>query len=97
MYKEIPNGMVKRLLDGAFIPPDPRNADWREYQEWLAKGNTPLPVYTPEELTEKQKADEEAARHKLIEAKIRELAISELKKEGKLPQNYNLATPSDQK
>jgi len=42
-YKLLSEG-VKRLEDGAFIPPDPRNRDWREYQEWLKAGNTPTPA-----------------------------------------------------
>ena len=32
---------VQRLADGAFIPADERNADWRDYQAWLEAGNTP--------------------------------------------------------
>ena len=34
---------IKRLPDNAFIPNDPANTDWQQYQEWLAAGNTPLP------------------------------------------------------
>jgi len=92
MYKldKLDQRFVRRLSDDAVIPPDPGNRDWQEYQEWLAKGNAPLPAYTPEELAEKQKADEAAAREKLIAEKMRELAISELKKEGKLPTDYRL-------
>ena len=28
--------IVIRDTDGANIPPDPRNADWQQYQQWLA-------------------------------------------------------------
>ncbi len=37
------NGVL-RDTDGAFIPADPANADWRSYQAWLAAGNTPNPA-----------------------------------------------------
>ena len=91
MYKISPTGFgYIRLADMACIPPDPNNRDYREYLEWLSKGNRPQPAYTPEELEAKQKAEEEAAREALIQTKMRELAISELKKEGKLPQDYKM-------
>jgi hypothetical protein len=35
--------MIKRLPDNAFIPNDPDNTDWQNYQIWLSEGNTPLP------------------------------------------------------
>ena len=35
---------VVRLADGHFIPFDPRNADYQEYLEWVAAGNTPDPA-----------------------------------------------------
>ena len=42
MYKLIHNSdTVIRLADNAFIPADNGNRDYREYQEWLAAGNTP--------------------------------------------------------
>ena len=28
--------------DGAWIPNEPDNRDWIEYQQWLAEGNVPL-------------------------------------------------------
>jgi hypothetical protein len=34
---------IIRLPDYAFIPNDPDNADWQQYQVWLSEGNTPLP------------------------------------------------------
>lgn len=39
-YKLNPHGGVQRLSDGAFIPEDERNADWRAYQQWVADGNS---------------------------------------------------------
>jgi len=38
---------VKRDADAAFIPADPRNADYQAYQAWLAAGNTPSPAPAP--------------------------------------------------
>ncbi len=35
---------IKRTADNAFIPFDEENRDYREYQEWLAAGNTPDPA-----------------------------------------------------
>lgn len=48
-YKIIPHGGVQRLSDGAFIPEDERNADWRDYQAWLEKGGVPQAADTPEQ------------------------------------------------
>jgi len=49
MYKLIKNlrnetNSVQRLLDNAYIPFDPANTDFVEYQKWLELGNTPLPA-----------------------------------------------------
>ena len=43
MYTSLPFGApgVRRDRDGAHIPADPRNGDWRAYQSWLAAGNKP--------------------------------------------------------
>lgn len=45
-YKLTNNSTIIRLADGAFIPPDPRNRDFAEYQKWLALGNVPAPADT---------------------------------------------------
>ncbi len=37
------NGVLRRS-NGAQIPNDPRNRDWRKYQRWLQAGNTPDPA-----------------------------------------------------
>ncbi len=48
-YKLSQNGQsVQRQSDKAFIPFDPANRDYAEYQEWLAAGNTPDPANTPD-------------------------------------------------
>jgi hypothetical protein len=44
MYKLLNDKMVIRLADNAFIPFDPANRDFQEYQEWIALGNQPLPA-----------------------------------------------------
>jgi hypothetical protein len=44
MYQLTTGTSIKRLSDGAFIPNDPGNRDYREYQAWLDAGNTPEPA-----------------------------------------------------
>jgi hypothetical protein len=38
---------VIRLSDNAFIPFDPDNQDFVQYQKWLNEGNQPLPADEP--------------------------------------------------
>lgn len=52
-YK-IQDQCVKRLSDGAVIPADQGNVDWRGYLAWRAAGNMPAPQYTLEELAAQQ-------------------------------------------
>ena len=40
---------VIRTEDGAYIPNDPANRDWVEYQDWLAAGGVPDPYVPPPE------------------------------------------------
>ena len=54
MYKLINNieadknvSLVQRTTDNAFIPFDPANTDFQEYQKWIALGNQPLPADEP--------------------------------------------------
>ena len=39
--------VVIRTEDGAYIPDDPANADWIDYQAWLEDGNIPDPYVAP--------------------------------------------------
>jgi hypothetical protein len=46
-YQLTTSTSIKRLSDGAFIPNDPGNRDYRDYLDWLEAGNTPLPAPAP--------------------------------------------------
>jgi hypothetical protein len=46
-YQLTQGNTILRTTDGAFIPPDPANTDYAEYQAWLAEGNTPDPAPAP--------------------------------------------------
>ncbi len=44
MYKLTNTNNIIRIVDGATIPIDPANRDYRKYLEWLSTGNTPAPA-----------------------------------------------------
>jgi len=44
-----PEGTVIRTEDGAFIPADPANRDYAEYQKWVEDGGVPDPYVPPPE------------------------------------------------
>lgn len=46
-YKLLKEGGVKRLQDGANIPPVLDNLDWKIYKEWEMAGNVPDPLDVP--------------------------------------------------
>jgi hypothetical protein len=47
MYQLTTSTSILRLSDGAFIPNDPGNRDFADYQAWIAAGNTPEPAPAP--------------------------------------------------
>lgn len=46
-YQLTTGDTILRLADNAWIPSDPANCDYREYQAWVADGNTPEPAPAP--------------------------------------------------
>lgn len=47
MSYQLTSSGVLRLNDSAFIPQEPTNRDWVEYQEWLVSGGQVLPLEPP--------------------------------------------------
>lgn len=45
-YSQLQDGTVVRRSDGACIPPEPFNRDWRAYLRWKDNGGT-TDVYEP--------------------------------------------------
>lgn len=55
MYKLTETTSIQRLVDGAIIPADDNNTDYRIYLQWVVEGNTPEPFDTR---TDDEKLDE---------------------------------------
>lgn len=70
MYKLTKSG-VKRLSDGAHIPNDPKNKDWRKFQKWVDEGNTPEPEFTTEELEEKKQRKIKSLEIRIVDMRLR--------------------------
>ena len=60
-YQLTTSTSIKRLSDGAFIPNDPGNRDYRDYLEWVEVGNTPEPAPEPPAPVELTPAEKLAA------------------------------------
>lgn len=50
MYRLTDSDNVVRIADGAVIPPDPRNRDYRDFQDYVAGGGV-VESYTPPPIT----------------------------------------------
>lgn len=82
-----------RLIDGnaiKCIPNTTDNKDWRAYLEWVDAGGKPEEAETPEEKVVREELEAAEAKEQMIKERQREIAIRELKEEGKLPQDYNV-------
>ena len=88
------DGYIQDMLTMAVIPNNPQNKDWQKYQKWLSEGNIPDPWKTKEEL-EKEKYNiliQQAIQEeetKIIKQRRLNI-IAKLKKQGKLPQDYEV-------
>lgn len=81
---------IRRTTDQAFIPNDPANRDWQDYQTWLATaGNVPDPLPVP---TAQQTAIQQLAANDVIMFRALELLIDVLLAKGTIvPTDFPVA------
>lgn len=71
-FKLTTKGFIRRLSDGAWIPPDPDNLDYQKYLKFVADGGTPEPADpdpVPVQLTVEEKLE-------LLGIKISDLKVA---------------------
>ena len=56
-YKLTQDG-VQNTATTEFITDNSECREWRKYQKWLAKGNTPDPEFTEDEINQKMQANQ---------------------------------------
>lgn len=71
-YKFDTRGMLVRS-DGAVIPADEKNRDYREYLEWVAAGNTAVVETNPKEQQITRQIETSALNNLRAELKLAEL------------------------
>lgn len=76
-YRITPSG-VCNTENGALIPNDSKNKDWREYLAWIADGNKPDPYVPAVPFVDENEVK--------IQAELRKMAIANLGSE--LPVGY---------
>jgi len=89
MYKLTQNGVIN-LKENKFIPNDPANKDWQEYQKWLKKGNTPIPEYVLDEDIDKTTFtfDKKIVFQKILQQKEKELLLLEKQRLSQILDQY---------
>lgn len=76
-YKRSLDGAIVRTRDGATVPDDPRNPDWRDYQAWRAAGNQPDPPPPAPPPARDLAAEVDALKAKLARAEAAEAVLIE--------------------
>ena len=89
MYKLTQSGVI-RLSDNSFIPKDPANRDFQEFQKWLADGNNPIPEYVPNDGIDMEtfEVDENCVFQKIKEQKKKEILQFEKQRLQKVCDEY---------